>query len=62
MLPPRNADAGEAVSGEDLGESVDPFAADDLVVTRIVAKPPAFDPEKTQINPAAVGAQDAVDA
>ncbi|KAM1790341.1 hypothetical protein ACFX12_034421 [Malus domestica] len=68
MLPPRNTDAGEAVSGEDLGEYVHLFAYDDLGVTRIVAEPPALNLEKTHqytetlMNPATIGAQDTVDA
>ncbi|KAM1151634.1 hypothetical protein ACFX13_035135 [Malus domestica] len=60
VLPPCNTNV--------VGESVHLFASDDLVVTRIVAEPPALDPKKTlqyagtQMNPATIEAQDVVDA
>ncbi|KAG6394929.1 hypothetical protein SASPL_145520 [Salvia splendens] len=45
-LPPRDADSGEAVAGEDLDKSIGVPCKHDLVMAGVVAEPAALDPQK----------------
>lgn len=67
-LPPRNADSGEAVSGQDLRKAVESTARHDLVMTGIMANPAALDPQKPhqpageQMNPDTLRPHNAINA
>jgi hypothetical protein len=66
-LPPRDAEAGEAVAGEHLEEAVERGVPRDPVVPRVVPHPPGLDPDEPdepageEVRPRARAGEDAVE-